>query len=140
MKKTILFLFVIALLASCHTAKDLSGQRNLKDSLVTKYETKYKLIINDSVRITDSIRINADGSVSKYHSEKQSSTQKETLYKYCNINHHLTITKIIAVEKKLSWFENGFMILGKITSVLILLAALYFAVKIYFKFKPKIIV
>jgi len=140
MKKVILFLSVIAALASCHTSKDLSGQRNLKDSLVTNYETKYNLIIKDSVRITDSIRINADGSVSKYHSEKQSSTKRETLYIYSNINHHLTITKTIAVEKKLSWLQSGFIWIGKIASGLLLLTALYFAVKIYLKLKPKIIV
>jgi hypothetical protein len=140
MKKLIIFLSVIAALASCRTVAVLP-ERNLKDSLVTKYETKYNLIIKDSVRITDSIRINADGSVSKFHSEKQITTQKETSYKYFNINHHLTITKTkrIFVEKKLSWLETTFIAIGKIASVVLLLAALYFGIKTYLKIKSKII-
>jgi len=143
MKKLFLFLLLIAALASCGTAKQIStsniahGSQALQNSTkldsiyIFKHDSIFTRIKGDTVYISKTSFRYRD----RWHLKTDSINRTDTL----KITNQNIITKTIAVEKKLSWFEHGFMILGKITMVILLLTVLYFAVKIYLRLKPKII-
>jgi hypothetical protein len=134
MKKYIFILICILSLVSCKP-KQLITTASQKDSIniIDRYIDKFNYIAKDSINIRDSIVIRPDGSINRYHAESRNKYREISHWIRINkqLFHTLTITKTVAVQAKLKWYDRIFIFIGRIVSISFLVLLLFVIVKYY---------
>ena len=138
MKKIILFLVLIALVASCKPTKEITTNTNIQNNTQTTEHVK-----KDSVYIyqLDSVYIYTKGDTvyvnrfkTFYMDRWQLKADSIYIYKTAYIDRKQTITKTIAIERKLSNWQKFIMWFGKISLLLISIAIAYYSIKYFSRF------
>lgn len=137
--RRLIFIFLPFALLACKTTKESTHNKTTQSN--QHVETIYQTIDRDSISIRDSIVMHANGTKSSFHNVSKSKIKIVHLYhlvqvlKTITINKNSTTVKPVKVKEPLTWFQQLFIFLGKITSIYILILVLWWFLKLKLKIK-----
>lgn len=123
-------LLLCALFASCTTTKYVPVVEHRTDTLM-----KYS-IQRDSIFLHDSIRVSEKGDtirIEKWHTRYIERTARDTIYQSRTDSIPVPYRVQVPVEKPLTWWQQARLVLANIVLILLAVACVVYAVRLYLK-------
>ena len=123
-------LLLCALFASCTTTKYVPVVEHRTDTLM-----KYS-IQRDSIYLHDSIRVSEKGDtvrIERWHTQYIERTAHDTIYQSRTDSIPVPYRVQVPVEKPLTWWQQARLVLANIVLILLAVACVVWAVKLYLK-------